>query len=338
MKSRNTEKEERSKRSLILDIAKIVSVWLIVIMHCESAVASYMDIDHWQVNTNFANGVWVLFTISAYLIGTNIEKDLKKGSKKYAIKKLMRIYPQYLAVLTAYIIVIAITPQGYLNNEQTVTAENILKSLLFNFGQLDSGYIGAAWFLYYIMSFYVIVGLAIRTSEKLKFNADAVKIIATIGIMLLGLIANSETARLSYISIASGLIGAILIDSEKNKTRNFVIWISYMLIIWTQFTGAMIGCFMISLTRLEPNINLNHRNVIKLLSASSYSTYLIQSITIPGGIKIANYLTVQRQVMLNGTIIETIDGFATVFAILLATIMSGVILHNLVGEPTKGCL
>ncbi|WP_099073944.1 acyltransferase family protein [Proteus alimentorum] len=296
-------------------------------------------------------GVDLFFMISGFVIVLSTEKKSEK--KDFIIKRLFRIYPVYLFILSIYVYL----DWNHINNS------DLLKSIFFiHLDYLKSapfyGYsmITPAWTLSYEIIFYFLFFISYSISHKYRV------IICTILIALLFTIINlyfnndyaySAYGSINYNGLFCGLLkilssqmifefilGMILYVIYKNITINLylmpiigiVFLFSIVLIISPANSGHGVfniglGCFalLFSLIFLEKNNNIIIIKPLILLGNISYSLYL-------------SHLLVYRLILKDNFLlfkyINQLNATLKLFSITLLCILFSYFLYILIEKPS----
>ena len=156
-----------NKYLISLDIARIVAVLLILLMHIESGFNSYTG--NKLINFIYIGpyGVPIFFFISGFLIFRSLERK-KQSIFTFWYNRTAALIPLYYSLLFIYIVSIFIF-SNYLNNFQEVSLSKVISSLFFGFGRMELTYLSASWTMWPIFVFYTYASLILIKVPKNYF-------------------------------------------------------------------------------------------------------------------------------------------------------------------------
>lgn len=234
-----------------IEIIRGVLILIIVFFHYTYRFTELFKIEtinFFSLNNWGIIGVGCFFIITGYFI---VPKKMENYDiRKFITKKILRIYPSYALCVT--IIFISIKLFG-LEGRETNFIDYLLNLTLIN-GIIDTKYIdGAHWYITYLITFYIIVGLILKLTKKSEIYVIIWLIIKDIVKIVTKFIPNSLIIyRLiggDYVEfIVIGIVLNSIIKIKEEDMCNIYNLLKMKLIHW-YFLIIMISLFQIAITR-----------------------------------------------------------------------------------------
>lgn len=142
----------------------------IVAYHLEGGINQYLP------NTSALNlfrwgnaAVPVFFVLSGFVVALAAHRR-PRPALEFLHGRLARLYPTYLVTAGLFIGSLALLPATVFRDPLPITAQGLLKTLFFEYGQI-SGYVYVGWVLWYEAWFYVIFSLVVARFQRLAHQS-----------------------------------------------------------------------------------------------------------------------------------------------------------------------
>lgn len=272
-----------------------VAVFLVFLVHYSSLIEPFTTGTS-VVIQNFLHsigniGVDLFFVLSGYLIYGSIMKSTSFNFKQYALRRLKRIYPTYLVVLTVYIILSFIfTSQSKLPNNIVESVIYIIANILLLPGIFDiTPIVTVSWSLSYELFYYIVIPIVVFSLKLKKWNFKfRLAFWANLGLIIV-LLFDGGLARLVM------FVGGIFVYELENKKihlQNFgttaflLALLSAALSYILSFSGLVLYVFLFSYFCL---VSFNSESFssrwlsiypLRWLGNMSYSYYLFHGLAL----------------------------------------------------------
>ena len=263
----------------------------------------------------------LFFVISGFiLLYTQLEK--KRSVKEFLLLRAIRIIPIYWLLTFILFFLYIFIP--FVFREMVITWNWVFTSLLFMSNNLlgKPPVVLVGWTLELEMIFYLILGLSLWFKNWTTILTSTFLVLITISLLsgnfiLMEFVAGMFIAlffkkyELRYFAKISLLIGVFLLLLSLNYEVK--IFIENRLILW-----GIPSFFIVYGAVASKQIKIS---ILKLIGDSSYSIYLIQTLSIPFFFKILNFTNVQ------------INADFLVILSLTFTVISGIIIYRYIEKP-----
>ncbi len=260
----------------------------VVLYHSEGGINVYWKFEDQITLFSWGHlGVPMFFCLSGFVISYSGCLRPKKTAD-FLFSRVARIYPAYLIVATLFIACIFLLPAGSFNDAPALTAEQVIRTIFFDFGR-TGGYVYVGWTLFYEMMFYLCFSLLSFRFDKIAKKSWFYCCIV-VGLLLCYIFSLSLIADFLF------GVAAFLIASNSNPGKYFsspmvAIWAVIFIGLFVSPVGAFCAILILSMLFAEKyKPGCFGSNLFLVLGDSSYSVYLVQVLTVSASLKVSKVL------------------------------------------------
>jgi len=292
----------------------------VVLYHLESGVKGYQG-ERPTAELFSAGGLGVLlfFVLSGFVIAMAAVQRPRSG-RAFLLGRVARLYPAYLVTAGLFVLALLLIPGGALNHAPEISWERMLRTLVFDFGQMG-GYVYVGWTLFYELCFYLAFALVVARFAALHRTAWFQTALSTSLLIC---------AALGMVRSGSFLLGMalfLLLDGSSQASARARLTLAAGVLAFGLRSPEALACgaLLVLLVLLECRWRFNFAVAPVLqLGDDSYSIYLVQVLTISASLKLAR--------LLSG---GTTDGFAPLALALgvFSTVLAGMAMRRWIERP-----